>query len=130
MTTKEQGAAQGAGQGKAVTRTHSAETARIRELNDRLRKTFTGGRVVMTTGVNALGPYTVGGILRKVTAYDQFHEGNDPHREHDFGEIEFVGRLFFWKIDYYAPGFAGGSEDPSDPAKTVRVLTIMLATEY
>jgi hypothetical protein len=34
------------------------------------------------------------------------------------------------KIDNYDPTLSGGSEDPSDPAQTVRVLTLMLADEY
>lgn len=55
---------------------------------------------------------------------------NDPHGEHDFGSVEFLGRKFFWKLDYYDAAMEFGSDDPADLAKTTRVLTVMLAEEY
>lgn len=68
-------------------------------------------------------------------AFDAFTEDNDPHHEHDFGSIDYEGNRIFWKIDYYDHASFGtgrdmGSEDPSDAAKTLRVLTVMLAEEY
>ena len=59
-----------------------------------------------------------------------FTPDNDPHGERDFGVFEHNGERISWKIYYYAPDMEHGSEDPSDPAQTVRVLTIMLASEY
>ena len=62
---------------------------------------------------------------------DRIDLDNDPHGERDFGAIDLHGAKWFWKIDYYANGNCdSGSEDPSDPAKCYRVLTIMHASEY
>jgi hypothetical protein len=108
----------------------SDKTARIRGLNDQLRKTFEGGRIVMTIGVNALEANVKQQVLDRVRAFDAFNNDNDPHGEHDFGSFEIAGDKIFWKIDYYNVTLDGGSEDPSDPTQTTRVLTIMLAEEY
>jgi hypothetical protein len=43
--------------------------------------------------------------------------------------IELAGRTYLFKVDYYAPDMEGGSEDPADPTKTTRVLTIIRADE-
>ena len=105
-------------------------TARTREFNDALRSTFKGGRVLVTSGVSALGVEAVAAVLDRVRAFNDFTEENDPNGEHDFGAFEIEGNGFFFKIDYYDPTMDAGSEDPSYPAQTTRVLTIMLASEY
>ena len=105
-------------------------TRRIRELNDAFRRTFSGGRVMLTSGVNALPEAVKANALQLVRTHHQFDEGNDPHGEHDFGSFELADRTFFWKIDYYDGRCEFGSDDPSDPNRTTRVLTLMLSSEY
>jgi Protein of unknown function (DUF3768) len=104
--------------------------ARIRDLNDTFRRTFSGGRVMMTCGVAELPDMVKANALLLVASFDQFTEDNDPRGEHDFGSFELVNRKFFWKIDYYDERCEFGSEDPSQPERTTRVLTLMLASEY
>jgi hypothetical protein len=104
--------------------------ARIRDLNDAFRRTFSGGRVMMTCGVAELPAMVKANALELVASFDQFTEDNDPRGEHDFGSFELVNRKFFWKMDYYDERCEFGSEDPSDSKRTTRVLTLMLASEY
>ena len=103
---------------------------RIRVLNDNFRSTFVGGQVVMTQGVSELPLDIKARVIIAVRSFDQFTDGNDPHREHDFGSLDIEGERYFWKIDYYALDMAGGAENPADPETTTRVLTIMRADEY
>lgn len=108
----------------------ASKTDRIRVLNDNFRSTFAGGQVVMTSGVAALPDDTRAQLLAAVQSFSNFTKDNDPHGEHDFGSVEIEGVTYFFKLDYYAPDMDGGSEDPADPKKTARVLTIMRADEY
>jgi hypothetical protein len=105
-------------------------TSRIRALNDELRHTFTGGMAVMTPGIAALGQEAVERIVKTIAVFDDFCHANDPHQEHDFGSFEADGHKIFFKIDYYDQSLTYHSPDPSDPAVTRRVITIMLAEEY
>ena len=106
-------------------------TSRIAELNDLCRKAMgVAGRVFQTQGIGALPPDVQSAIREKVELFDRFTEDNDPYGEHDFGAFDFKGERIFWKIDCYDKACEFGSEDPADPTKTTRVLTIMLAGEY
>ena len=110
--------------------TTASKTDRIRALNDEFRRTFVGGAVMITAGVEAMPAEQRKSLLAKVRAFDAFSEDNDPHGEHDFGAVDEAGVRYFWKIDYYNRDMTMGSDDPADPAVTTRVLTIMRADEY
>ncbi|WP_114521477.1 DUF3768 domain-containing protein [Altererythrobacter sp. ZODW24] len=106
------------------------KTERIRLLNDRFRRSGIGGDIFITSGIQDLGEEAKREVASKVSQFDQFDHDNDPHGEHDFGAFDHAGQRMFWKIDYYNADMMSGSEDPSDPEVTKRVLTIMLASEY
>jgi len=108
----------------------NAKTEPIRALNDRLRQNLLSGLAVITPGVAALGLDAVERIVRTIAIFDDFCHANDPHEEHDFGAFEVEGHTIFFKIDYYDRSLSMHSPDPSDPAVTERVITIMLAEEY
>ena len=102
----------------------------ICNLNDAFRRTFTGGRVMMTSGVNDLETEAKARLLTAVRTFDRFDKDNDPHDEHDFGSTDVDGTRFFWKIDYYDLAMSQGSVDPANAEVTMRVLTILRADEY
>ncbi len=103
---------------------------KIALLNDAFRRSFSGGKVMMTAGVDALPDMVKAAALHEVAIFNAFNEDNDPHGEHDFGSFELCSRKFFWKIDLYDRECRYGSEDPADLTKTTRVLTLMLAEDY
>lgn len=98
----------------------------IKTLNDNFRKTFTGGQVLLTAGINAKPVDDVAHILSMVRNFNKFTPDNDPYGEHDFGSFYYEGEQIYWKIDYYDRNYQFCSEDPSNPSITKRVMTIML----
>jgi hypothetical protein len=105
--------------------------AEIARLNDVFRKTMGGGgRIYQTQWFLAMSEEEQAAIRKKVEDFTDFTPDNDPYGERDFGSVTHNGIKVFWKIDCYAPDMMQGSEDPSDPSKTLRVLTLMLAEEY
>ena len=108
----------------------SIKAARIRELNDQLRCKATGGRIVITRGIQALDADDLRSVLLAVARFDEFSEDNDPWGEHDCATLTVNGHRLIFKIDYYDRDLAYHSPDASDPAVTERVMTVMLAEEY
>ena len=109
----------------------TAETTRVAALNDLCRTAMgVAGRVVQTSGICALPPDEQSAIREHVECFSTFTPENDPHGEHDFGFFDHKGDTIYWKIDDYDPTLTHGSEDPSDAPQTMRVLTIMLASEW
>ena len=113
-------------------RGHSAnpQTDRIRTLNDAFRTSLTGGSVMITRAVAALGTEAQREILTALRRYHEFDADNDPYGEHDFGMIAVQGHEILFKIDYYDQDLVRHSPDAADPAVTHRVLTVMLAEDY
>ena len=105
-----------------------ADTARIRELNEQARQSFSDCRVLVTPGVLALD--ATDAILLVVQQYSAFTPDNDPYAEHDFGSFRYAGETIFWKFDYYDLDLTMHSPDPADPDVTARVLTVLLGSEY
>ena len=100
---------------------------KIADLNDHLRRTFTGGRVLMTAAVAALEPFVLAEVLEKVRSFTDFNPDNDPHREHDFGVVSVEGERYFFKVDLYEEPEV---KDSNGERVVNRVVTIMLAEEY
>ena len=105
-------------------------SCKIRALNDRFRRSLKGGRVMLTAAVSDLCDELRAQAIKRMRTFEDFGADNDPHKEHDFGSFEIDGHTFFFKHDYYDKAMQYGSDDPSDPAKTTRVLTLMLSSDY
>lgn len=102
----------------------------VKTLNDNFRKTFTGGRVLLTASIDSKPADDIANIMMLVQNFNDFTPNNDPYGEHDFGVFDYKGEKIFWKIDYYDLNNEYLSENPADPTITNRVLTVMLAEEY
>ena len=107
--------------------------------NDAFRRSILGttsvadapqGQFVMTRGVAALGPDAQLALTRRVASFDAFNADSDPHGWHEMGVIDFDGTTTWFKLDLYDVDYQYGSPEPSDPAQTRRVLTLLLPSEY
>ena len=112
-------------------RVESVPRNRITELNDVMRKTGHGnGKVVVTSGVLGLGIEGAKAVLDAVQAFDTFTADSDPWGEHDFGILQAAGQKVYFQFDYFDLTGTVASPNAANEGETLRVLTIMLASEY
>lgn len=116
--------------------THEIEKRkRIRDLNDTFRRqdtamSFMLGEFYKAPRIQALPWGDQWAIMDAVKKYQHFDETRDPNGQHDFGAFVYKDQRIFWKIDYRDSKTLGRhSDDPSNPERTVRVLTIHLAED-
>ncbi len=111
-------------------------TKRIAALNDELRRNPVNralGQVLLSNGIAARGAEFKAMVLTALARMQakDFKKGNDPYGERDFNSFTIDAKLVLFKIDYYAKDdLRRASDDPADPVKTTRVMTLMLASEY
>lgn len=106
------------------------DVAKVRLLNDQLRRTGAGGQMLITSGVEAFGPDRLAAVVLAVREFDDFNADNDPYGEHDFAVLRAGAVEVIFKIDDYDLDMENMSPDPSDPLVTRRVMTILLPEEY
>ncbi len=102
----------------------------IATLNDKFRKSFIGGEVLLSAGISAMSSEDKANIISMVQNFNDFTPSNDVYGEHDFLSIDYKGNKIFAKIDYYDLNYEFMSENPANPDITNRVLTILLSCEY
>jgi Protein of unknown function (DUF3768) len=116
--------------GPAKAQEQAVYRAKVRELNDQLRRFGRGGMIVMTDGIATSDRQTITSIFAAIAAFDAFTEDNDPWGEHDCAILNVAGLNVMYKIDYFDRSRTYHSPNPSDPTVTTRVMTIMQADEY
>ncbi|MDE2442074.1 MAG: DUF3768 domain-containing protein [Betaproteobacteria bacterium] len=116
-----EGSISGAGTSRAATIAH---------LNDQLRKTGEGGTIMITQNLRRVTGFDAQVLARALATYEGFDADNDPHGEHDFGDLMLWGYDLLFKVDYFDKASEFGSDDPANPDLTHRVLTVMLAFDW
>ena len=73
-------------------------------LNDNLRKTGTGGSIIITQNLRRVTGFDPVVLAKALADHTGFDADNDPHGERDFGDMTLWGYDLIWKIDLYDPG--------------------------
>ena len=119
---------------KLVLEKEDANIDLIASDNDKLRQSIFNSlgknKLVLSSDVSQLNLIDGIEVLKLVKEFNIFTKDDDPYGEHDFGSFDFKDINYFWKIDYYDNDLKFHSEDKLNAEKTIKVLTVMKASEY
>jgi methyltransferase (TIGR00027 family) len=107
------------------TDTATTPNVAVRRLNDRLRQTFTGGRMVVSPGVLGLPAEARSSVLDRVRTFDAFEPENQELR--DFGKFRFGGVSYCFELERSR---LADDRDFGDGRVSSRVMTVMRYDEY
>ncbi len=97
-------------------------------MNDALRRRIPflppPHRLLLSAHVAGLNEKTMQHVFQAIRSFEDFNRGNDPYKEHDYGVIDFEGKQYVWKFDYYDDDFQFFKENGN------RALVLMEASEY
>jgi len=88
------------------------------------------GKLVMTSGIAARSDEFRAALIDALINFDAFDEDSDPYGMHEMGVLTIEGEKVWFKFDLYDENYEYGAEDPTDPKRTRRVLTLLLPSEY
>ena len=110
---------------------------RIAALNDRARHGLDRTAKLVITRICLATIAGDGSALAELAAqariFAALREWRPPEgdrSERDLGYLQIDGHKLMFKVDYYAPDLKWDCEDPSDPQETIRVITVMLPSDY
>ena len=83
----------------------------IKTLNDHFRRSFSGGRVILSHGICFKPTNEKAEILNKVRCFNNFTKVNVPYNEHDFGNFNHKEDKIYLNIDYYDKNYRFHSEN-------------------
>ena len=119
---------------KLVLEKEDANIDLIASDNDKLRQSIFNSlgknKLVLSRDVSQLNLIDGIEVLKLVKEFKIFTKDDDPYGEHDFGSFDFKDINYFWKIDYYDNDLKFHSEDKLNAEKTIKVLTVLRASEY
>ncbi|MEH6829834.1 MAG: DUF3768 domain-containing protein [Sulfitobacter sp.] len=125
----------------ALPQTERPDIAAIAAQNDAFRKLAClgtpsdiaiPGRMHVTRSLMEAEDGFMNEAIKATGDFGVFEPENDPDGCHDFGAVDVRGQKVFWKIDLYEADsdFRYGAENPDNPSITIRVLTIMMASDW